>query len=30
VVFKEQNIGVRLVGATLMLSGSVLIVLKGG
>jgi len=30
VVFKEQNIGVRLIGATLMLSGSVLIVLKGG
>lgn len=30
VVFKEQNIGIRLIGATLMLSGSVLIVLKGG
>jgi drug/metabolite transporter (DMT)-like permease len=29
-VFKEKNIGVRLIGATLMLSGSVLIALKGG
>ena len=30
IIFKEQNIGVRLIGAALMLSGSVLIVLKGG
>jgi len=29
-IFKEQNIGVRLTGATLMLSGAVLIVIKGG
>lgn len=29
VVFKERNIGVRLAGATLMLSGAVLIIMKG-
>jgi drug/metabolite transporter (DMT)-like permease len=29
VVFKEQNIAVRLAGATLMLSGAVLIIMKG-